>query len=135
MLLGFISLLLTVFQNLIAKMCVPADIVDNMLPCKRIETTTGGQESHATTTSHFQTFFSSSISGTARRLLAEGSESSVGYCAKKVNIIAYCIYLNFYYFSEFVLPSYHVLLRKTLHLCEISIDSFNGKNIMNYLFY
>ncbi|KAJ4721388.1 MLO-like protein [Melia azedarach] len=83
MLLGFISLLLTVFQNLIAKMCVPADIVDNMLPCKRIETTTGGQESHATTTSHFQTFFSSSISGTARRLLAEGSESSVGYCAKK----------------------------------------------------
>lgn len=34
MLLGFISLLLTVFQNVINKICVPADVTRHMLPCK-----------------------------------------------------------------------------------------------------
>lgn len=34
MLLGFISLLLTVFQNVITKFCVPKYIVSHMLPCK-----------------------------------------------------------------------------------------------------
>ncbi|XVE91075.1 hypothetical protein DITRI_Ditri20bG0126800 [Diplodiscus trichospermus] len=37
MLLGFISLLLTVFQGLLSQMCVPAFVVSNMLPCKRHE--------------------------------------------------------------------------------------------------
>ncbi|KAK7819579.1 mlo-like protein 1 [Quercus suber] len=35
MLLGFISLLLTVFQNVINKICVPADLTRHMLPCER----------------------------------------------------------------------------------------------------
>ncbi|KAM3698781.1 hypothetical protein ACJW30_06G215700 [Castanea mollissima] len=35
MLLGFISLLLTVFQNVINKICVPTDVTRHMLPCKR----------------------------------------------------------------------------------------------------
>lgn len=34
MLLGFISLLLTVFQNLITKFCVPKVVVAHLLPCK-----------------------------------------------------------------------------------------------------
>lgn len=37
MLLGFISLLLTVFQSAISKMCVPEDAVKSMLPCKVYE--------------------------------------------------------------------------------------------------
>lgn len=90
MLLGFISLLLTVFQNTISKICVHQDVLDNMLPCKRNKTAESeGQNSHVTTTSHFQTFFSSSISGTAKRLLAEeeSAASERGYCAQKVSII------------------------------------------------
>ncbi|KAJ9697618.1 hypothetical protein PVL29_009444 [Vitis rotundifolia] len=42
MLLGFISLLLTVFQNLITKFCVPKHVVSHLLPCKLPE------EKHAT---------------------------------------------------------------------------------------
>lgn len=86
MLLGFISLLLTVFQNTISKICVHQDVLDNMLPCKRNKTAEAeGQKSHGTTTSHFQTLFSSSISGTAKRLLAEeeSAASERGYCARR----------------------------------------------------
>lgn len=82
MLLGFISLLLTVTQNGITKICVPASITRSMLPCKEKE---GEGETSKTPTSHFQSFFSyPDISGTVRRLLAEGSSSS-NYCANKVN--------------------------------------------------
>ncbi|KAF3442861.1 hypothetical protein FNV43_RR16779 [Rhamnella rubrinervis] len=35
MLLGFISLLLAVTQDYIAKICIPANIADNMLPCRK----------------------------------------------------------------------------------------------------
>ncbi|XP_022716340.1 MLO-like protein 13 isoform X2 [Durio zibethinus] len=35
MLLGFISLLLTVFQGLVSQMCIPPYVVSSMLPCKR----------------------------------------------------------------------------------------------------
>ncbi|KAI9185472.1 hypothetical protein LWI28_007636 [Acer negundo] len=81
MLLGFISLLLTVFQGPISKMCVSPEYLDNLLPCK--QTAAKGQESNATTTLHFQTVFASSIYGKARRLLAESSASETGYCSQK----------------------------------------------------
>ncbi|KAL5560651.1 hypothetical protein UlMin_036862 [Ulmus minor] len=68
MLLGFISLLLTVFQNLISKICVYASVVDNLLPCKREE---------GSSTAHH-------LDGFARRLLSEESTAEqIGYCAKK----------------------------------------------------
>jgi mlo protein len=35
MLLGFISLLLTVFQGMIQKTCIPEDWTFDMLPCKK----------------------------------------------------------------------------------------------------
>ncbi|XP_076923523.1 MLO-like protein 13 [Bidens hawaiensis] len=40
MLLGFISLLLTVSQRMISKICIPTHLANYMLPCKREETTT-----------------------------------------------------------------------------------------------
>ncbi|KAK9287979.1 hypothetical protein L1049_016424 [Liquidambar formosana] len=78
MLLGFISLLLTVFQTRIAKICMPKDWANNWLPCKKKE-----DASTSTTSAHFQTIFSSFISsaGNGRRLLAEASSSS--YCEAK----------------------------------------------------
>ncbi|XP_071696964.1 MLO-like protein 13 [Rutidosis leptorrhynchoides] len=46
MLLGFISLLLTVTQRTISKICIPIHLANYMLPCERKETTTA-------TTEHF----------------------------------------------------------------------------------
>ena len=98
MLLGFISLLLTVFQNLISKFCVPEHVMTNMLPCKRTEE----EGNTTTTTEHFQMSFTTSIFGTARRLLAESAETQTGYCARKVGwvtrtlfIYLFCLCLTF----------------------------------------
>lgn len=106
MLLGFISLLLTVFQNCISQICVAEHVVTNMLPCDLKDKTKEGHESNnATATEHFQRFFTSTISGTARRLLAEkSSESAVGYCAKKVTI---------HYFKHYCCFLLYILVIKT----------------------
>ncbi|XP_058101851.1 MLO-like protein 1 isoform X2 [Magnolia sinica] len=76
MLLGFISLLLTVFQGLIGHMCIPERFTRHLLPCKR-------GELHEEQTSHYQSafFHFPSVLGHGRRLLAEGSGS--GHCARK----------------------------------------------------
>lgn len=78
MLLGFISLLLTVFQSAISKICVPQRFVQNLLPCKL----PSHSHEQPEPTAHFQSFFSS----TATRLLSEESpaEGQIGYCARKV---------------------------------------------------
>ncbi|XP_022155783.1 MLO-like protein 1 [Momordica charantia] len=88
MLLGFISLLLTVFQGAISKLCVPESLTKHLLPCDLKDKPKEGHnsssgETGSSTTEHFQTFFVSTISGTARRLLSEGSASQAGYCAQK----------------------------------------------------
>lgn len=83
MLLGFISLLLTVSQNFIAKICVPENVVNDLLPCNLSDKKTEEGLKSNSTTSHFQSFFPGTISGTVRRLLAETSEANLGYCAKK----------------------------------------------------
>uniref|UniRef100_A0A2C9VBZ0 MLO-like protein n=1 Tax=Manihot esculenta TaxID=3983 RepID=A0A2C9VBZ0_MANES len=76
MLLGFISLLLTVSQGTISKFCVPERVINNMLPCDLSEKREEGQESNTTATT-------ASISGTTRHLLAETVESQIDYCQKK----------------------------------------------------
>lgn len=74
MLLGFISLLLTVFQSRIVKICVPANTMEHLLPCSLSaqSSSSGGEQSHA----------APEVSGQHRRLLAE--EVAGGYCAAKV---------------------------------------------------
>ncbi|GAA0140630.1 hypothetical protein LIER_01939 [Lithospermum erythrorhizon] len=73
MLLGFISLLLTVFQNRIVKICVDEDLMRHLLPCALpSESASGGEEgSHASpeTEAHH------------RRLLAEATGG--GYCSAR----------------------------------------------------
>ncbi|KAL5990709.1 hypothetical protein ACLOJK_011613 [Asimina triloba] len=74
MLLGFISLLLTVFQGSISRICIPEHLTRHMLPCKKEKLPA------AANTAHFQSFFSfSGISSGGRRLLAQVSED---HCAK-----------------------------------------------------
>ncbi|XP_055820079.1 MLO-like protein 1 [Solanum dulcamara] len=76
MLLGFISLLLTVSQERILKICIPKHLSNHWLPCKKEEEDDEG----AKETVHFQTNFFSLIPG-GRRLLAESANS--GYCKAK----------------------------------------------------
>ncbi|XWS42764.1 hypothetical protein CRYUN_Cryun16bG0042200 [Craigia yunnanensis] len=85
MLLGFISLLLTVFQNVISKICISREALTSMLPCKIEDNKETGDGSNSSdTTSHFQKYFASTLSGGTRRLLADASMSShMGYCDKK----------------------------------------------------
>lgn len=73
MLLGFISLLLTVLQARILKICIPKHLTNHWLPCKK--------DDDVNDSVHFQTNFFSLIPG-GRRLLS-GSANS-GYCEAKV---------------------------------------------------
>ncbi|XP_062101336.1 MLO-like protein 1 [Humulus lupulus] len=77
MLLGFISLLLTVSQNTISKFCVPASLVDNLLPCKRPHEE--ATNSSSSTSHHIS-------GGSFRRLLEETASAHLGYCAHKKKV-------------------------------------------------
>ncbi|XP_047307797.1 MLO-like protein 1 [Impatiens glandulifera] len=68
MLLGFISLLLTVFQNSITKICVGKNLTHHFLPCKF---ETEEEESSETEESPI------------RHLLSEHASSAIGYCTSK----------------------------------------------------
>jgi len=59
MLLGFVSLLLAVFQDNVQKRCIKEDVAKHWLPCHKNSTS-------STTTAHF-----SLLSNQGRRLLAE----------------------------------------------------------------
>lgn len=78
MLLGFISLLLTVFQGVIVKICVPASVTHHLLPCSLSDKSSGEESSGSSegtpeTTSHIG------------RLLSESAAQ--GYCAAKVTTL------------------------------------------------
>lgn len=85
MLLGFISLLLTVVQNLISKFCVKEAVLMHMLPCSHEARAEAAASEHKNVTAkeHFQSFLP--ILGTTRRLLAEHAAAETGYCSAKVN--------------------------------------------------
>ncbi|CAO2826463.1 unnamed protein product [Amaranthus hypochondriacus] len=70
MLLGFISLMLTVLQGAISKICIPEKYVKHMLPCSLKDK----ESSDLSTTEHLGGF---------RRLLSEAAGSQAAYCASK----------------------------------------------------
>ncbi|PQQ20533.1 MLO-like protein 13 [Prunus yedoensis var. nudiflora] len=72
MLLGFISLLLTVFQGSISHMCIPSYLASHMLPCKR-ETSEGNNHEH---------YFLNPSLNDRRRLLS--AETNSDHCLKKI---------------------------------------------------
>ncbi|GLT89315.1 hypothetical protein SLE2022_073020 [Rubroshorea leprosula] len=111
MLLGFISLLLTVFQDRISKICIPASLADKWLPCSK-------DSEPKSTTSHFQTFFSSYLPrGTVRHLLADASSSSsesvdaaAAYCNAKGKVPLLSVTaLHHLHIFIFVLAVVHVV--------------------------
>ncbi|XP_051143198.1 MLO-like protein 1 [Andrographis paniculata] len=75
MLLGFISLLLTVLQSRIVKLCVSPNIMNHLLPCSLADKANGGKLSHghdAPATEHH------------RRLFAEAENGlGEGHCGKQ----------------------------------------------------
>lgn len=79
MLLGFISLLLTVFQERINKICISEELATKFMPCKK-----PSDDKDEGTTAHFQTFFSAGVlpATVGRRLLSEDS-SAPTYCSIK----------------------------------------------------
>ncbi|XP_059445974.1 MLO-like protein 1 isoform X2 [Corylus avellana] len=100
MLLGFISLLLVVFQTRISKLCISEDLANKWLPCDI--------KKDASSTSHFQTFFNSFVPGATRRLLAEASASSTGSCKEgKVPLLSITALHHLHIFI-FVLAVVHV---------------------------
>ncbi|KAL9259591.1 MLO-like protein [Drosera capensis] len=72
MLLGFISLLLTVFQSIIARICIPEKYVTRMLPCSL------GEDEGSSGSSKFHN------TSTVRRVLSEISMTQVAYCAAQI---------------------------------------------------
>ncbi|XP_008788294.2 MLO-like protein 1 [Phoenix dactylifera] len=75
MLLGFISLLLTVFQGAIQNICIPEGWTRHMLPCKK-------ELEEAETTEHFSSAFFAGVLGSGRRLLS-GSGLGEEHCQRK----------------------------------------------------
>lgn len=73
MLLGFISLLLTVFQGLISDICISPNLATQMLPCKRPHRSPEGSE-------HYQIYYDAIIN--RRRLFSTDTGSD--HCRQKV---------------------------------------------------
>ncbi|KAL4655198.1 hypothetical protein ACB092_01G433200 [Castanea dentata] len=67
MLLGFISLLLTVFQGFVSRICIPTHLSSTMLPCKRGVVSSNGSE-----------HYSNLATNNRRQLLSE--ETNSGHC-------------------------------------------------------
>ncbi|XP_038998326.1 MLO-like protein 1 [Hibiscus syriacus] len=124
MILGFISLLLTVFQSAISKICVSKEILTSMLPCKiEHNKATGEGSNHTETTSHFQKYFASTMAGSIRHLLAEESTSHLEYCVKKGKVPLLSVEaLHHLHIFIFVLAIVHVVF------CVLTV-SIGGLNI------
>ncbi|XP_048127344.1 MLO-like protein 15 [Rhodamnia argentea] len=101
MLLGFISLLLAVFQTRIGKICIPERLANEWLPCKRRDSSSA--------TARFADFFPSA--GTrGRRLLAEAS-ASTDFCSEKGKVpLLTAEALHHLDIFLFVLATFHVIL-------------------------
>jgi Mlo family len=113
MLLGFISLLLTVFQGAIQQICIPPGWANHMLPCKREESLAKGAEA---TKEHLSSqFFVGVLSHGGRKLLSSG-EFGVEHCQKKV--FFFCLFLLVEPISSYIQIEY----------CIVGANWINPKN-------
>lgn len=98
MLLGFISLLLTVGQSLIANICISESVASTWHPCSKEQDEQRTEETEEETDSENRRKLLSVIAsgGTFRRSLA--TAASTDKCAEEVCVCAY--YLYFMYFND-----------------------------------
>ncbi|KAF0890253.1 hypothetical protein E2562_002670 [Oryza meyeriana var. granulata] len=105
MLLGFISLLLVVFQDLIQRICINESLMGHWLPCR-----SDGKAS-TTTEEHYSVAASTAIifGAGARRLLGEGTAS--GHCSSKGKVPLLSLHaIEQIHIFIFVLAITHVVL-------------------------
>ncbi|KAJ0792359.1 hypothetical protein HanOQP8_Chr01g0017191 [Helianthus annuus] len=88
MLLGFISLLLTVSQSRLVKICVKESLTKHLLPCSLSHKKEASSNKGYEATSHI------------RHLLAEEA-TTLGYCASKVTNLDHT---HHYYTPEYLRP-------------------------------
>ncbi|KAL3752889.1 hypothetical protein ACJRO7_000309 [Eucalyptus globulus] len=107
MLLGFISLLLSVFQTRIGKICISETLANVWLPCHK------PADSSSTTTAHFSTNPIPSDGCRGRRLLADTTD----YCQEgKVPLLSLTALHHLHIFI-FVLATFHVIVCVVIILC------------------
>lgn len=98
MLLGFISLLLTVFQRSISRICIPSHVATHMLPCKR-------ETAEHSTPAHY--FLNQTINN-GRRLMS--SDSTSDHCQVKGKVAMLSLEgLHHLHIFIFVLAVVHVI--------------------------
>ncbi|KAK1266957.1 MLO-like protein 1 [Acorus gramineus] len=103
MLLGFISLLLTVLQGPIQKMCIPESPTHHMLPCKR-----ESESSSSSSTTHYSLSGFIGVGGGMRRVLG-GEGSGSDYCTNKGKVPLLSVEaLHELHIFIFVLATVHV---------------------------
>jgi mlo protein len=78
MLLGFVSLLLVVFQDLIQKICIDKSLMEHWLPCRGGN---DGKHASASAAAHYAAAASTFAAG-GRRMLKGGA--AFGHCSSKV---------------------------------------------------
>lgn len=116
MLLGFISLLLTVSQNSLTKICVPPSVLRHMLPC------TLKEKEKANQVSHYSAF---SFPGLARRILAneEDEHPKTPFCARKVSFLPFHITIVTKSTSYNILLTFLFRIRFLYYLWKLCITS------------
>ncbi|KAI3866841.1 hypothetical protein MKX03_006731 [Papaver bracteatum] len=107
MLLGFISLLLTVSQGPISEICIPKSFSNHMLPCKK-------EEPAPNLLRHYNEAVYPSTMWNGRRLLATGGGAAAEHCSKhdKVPLLSLEALHQLHIFI-FVLAVVHVLFCAT----------------------
>lgn len=84
MLLGFVSLLLVVSQDLIQKICIDDSLMEHWMPCRGAS---------ATASAHYGVSSSSSSAVGGGRRMLKGGGAAFGHCSSKVSarVISGCI--------------------------------------------
>ncbi|PPS17408.1 hypothetical protein GOBAR_AA03158 [Gossypium barbadense] len=117
-----------VFQSAISKICMSKKLVKDMLPCKIEEEEEEDDDDGNATTSHFQTYFTFTMSGGTRHLLAKASSNSsvIGYCGAKDKVPLLSVEaLHHMHIFIFVLAIAHVTF------CVLTV-SFGGLKIRKW---
>ncbi|PKU67577.1 MLO-like protein 1 [Dendrobium catenatum] len=100
MLMGFISLLLVVFQGTIQKICIPASYTRHLRPCKGEDIAGDGGGDDGEVSAHHRSKFYAGVLAGGRRLLAGGG-SGGEHCAREASLLQFSVFFLLFSFSPF----------------------------------